>query len=519
MKTRITRAKLLKLPLEFNSSNTLLFDTKEAQENYFNSLENIEETNFSYVREDGTLRYPIDYDEAIKYNYVMYQNSEYTDKWFYAFISDYKYANDNMTLLKLEDDSIQSYMFDIEFKECFIEREHVNDDTIGNNTVPENLETGEHIINNEEQGWRFIGNDILVQVSELADGTRYIGNLINGMYTGLILCAFKNSDAGIKALGDFIGEYIEKGKENAIVNIFMFPDIAIPNFGADAISKIITSANSNVPPYTASIDYTYRGVLGGYAPKNNKLFTYPYNYLILSNNMGANNILKREYFHDKYKAVFNIEGAICPGGSFIMWPNYYKNGNALNDAIVFGKFPTCAWAGDPYKIWLAQNSLNVGVNVGAGLAEIGIGALSTPINPVLGVGTILKGVTGIMSNLATVAGKSSIPASASGNTNAGDAMFSAGWTNYTIYEMSVKYEFAQIIDDYFTAYGYKVNRIKVPNIRGRKNVNFVKTVGGCVHGFIPSKDIKNIENMLDNGIAFWHNKNTYMNYKADNSIL
>jgi hypothetical protein len=36
--------------------------------------------------------------------------------------------------------------------------------------------------------------------------------------------------------------------------------------------------------------------LDGYTPKNNKLFTYPYCYLIYSNNNGSNNILHYEKF-------------------------------------------------------------------------------------------------------------------------------------------------------------------------------------------------------------------------------
>ena len=37
--------------------------------------------------------------------------------------------------------------FDITFKQCFVEREHVNDDTFGKHTVPEGLEYGEYIVN------------------------------------------------------------------------------------------------------------------------------------------------------------------------------------------------------------------------------------------------------------------------------------------------------------------------------------------------------------------------------------
>ena len=35
----------------------------------------------------------------IQYNYCMYKNDSYKDKWFYAFITDIKYINDGMSEL------------------------------------------------------------------------------------------------------------------------------------------------------------------------------------------------------------------------------------------------------------------------------------------------------------------------------------------------------------------------------------------------------------------------------------
>ena len=42
----------------------------------------------------------------------------------------------------------KSWYFDIEYKQTFVERKHVTDDTIGANTIPEGLETGEYVENN-----------------------------------------------------------------------------------------------------------------------------------------------------------------------------------------------------------------------------------------------------------------------------------------------------------------------------------------------------------------------------------
>ena len=81
-------------------------------------------------------------------------------------------------------------------------------------------------------------------------------------------------------------------------------------------------------------------------------------------------------------------------------------------------------------------------------------------------------------------------------------------------------EFARIIDDFFTQYGYKVNRLKIPNITGRQNWNYVKTVEAIVDGLnVPEKYIKEFERMLNNGITFWHNPSTLKDYSQSNNII
>jgi hypothetical protein len=67
--------------------------------------------------------------------------------------------------------------------------------------------------------------------------------------------------------------------------------------------------------------------LGTYTPRNNKLLTYPYRYLLLSNNNGSNNTYKFEDFSGN--PSFNIYGALVPSCSFLCVPNNYK-GATLN---------------------------------------------------------------------------------------------------------------------------------------------------------------------------------------------
>ena len=152
--------RILKCPIRLDDRNQLTFSTLQSQTDYFLSLPYLYDNNLSYIRKDGVLRASttasgqnqLTYEDFLDYNYCMYKNTHYEDKWFYAYISDVKYINDGCCELSLETDVYQTWMFDLSFKDSFIEREHVNNDTVGLHTVPENVEMGEYIENN----WDYI---------------------------------------------------------------------------------------------------------------------------------------------------------------------------------------------------------------------------------------------------------------------------------------------------------------------------------------------------------------------------
>lgn len=138
---------LLKCPIELDQANQLTFSNATAQYNYFNGLTKLEIGGFTYQRKDGKIRYPACADDLYSYNYCMYRNSSYSNKWFYAFITNIEYLNDNTSLISIQTDVWQTWQFDLTFKKSFVAREHVNNDTVGLHTLPEGLEYGEYICN------------------------------------------------------------------------------------------------------------------------------------------------------------------------------------------------------------------------------------------------------------------------------------------------------------------------------------------------------------------------------------
>ena len=106
-----------------------------------------------------------------------------------------------------------------------------------------------------------------------------------------------------------------------------------------------------------------------------------------------------------------------------------------------------------------------------------------------------------------------------GNISSGNIAVSTGNLRFKFYEMTIKPEYARKIDDYFSVVGYKTNALKVPNITGRTNWNYVKCTESNITGEIPDADLNKLKEILRAGITFWHNPSTMLDYSQTNSIV
>lgn len=133
------------VPLSNNYKDQLTFSGLAEQQSYFNSKTQYSAQDLTYQREEMFIRYPAEYDSLVDCNYLCYQNPAFSQKWFYAFITNIQYENEGMTRIYFEIDSYQTFMFDIEIPACFVEREHVNDDSVGVNLIDEGLALGDYV--------------------------------------------------------------------------------------------------------------------------------------------------------------------------------------------------------------------------------------------------------------------------------------------------------------------------------------------------------------------------------------
>ena len=541
-----SRIILLKNPIEIDYMNELTFSTSTAQYNYFYNLPKLECDNATYQRKDEVVRFPTDpnmegitYDDLIEYNYCMYQNDKWSDKWFYAFVKNVTFDNPGMSYIELETDVWQSWMFDITIKNSFVEREHVNSDTVGEHTIPENLETGEYIIDNmiKKAGYDssnicFILATTVFPYITTEDGQYVLDggnvatcNVYNSILSGLEYFWYTNTANGITRLQNTIKAYANSGKLDAIYMLFTCPDSCFEKVLEDPQEGFWGSVKQKQGSYNITFSDLYTSeivkasTLNGYTPRNKKLLTYPYCYILMNNGNGGNAIYHYELFKNSNQyCYFEIDNAICPGASIFLRPVQYKYNDAnfkdTMDGLPLGKFPMCSWNSDAYINWLTQNSANVkygllgqAYNVGANVGQQNL----------IGGGSGLLGYVGNVMQLYNK--RDTATPQAEGNLNSGDVIYSMGETTFTCYQMSIKQEYAHIIDSYFDMFGYKVNSVKIPNITGRTNWNYVKTIGCNIIGDIPQGDLQKIKDMFNNGVTFWHNPSKFLDYSQSNTIV
>lgn len=142
---------LFGVPLNPTYEGTLTFNSRQEQYNYFNSKNPIPLAQYSYQRyEDGVICVEVPIARLYTCDYMMFQNNQYNeDRWFYAFVTNVEYVSETTTNVYYTIDVMQTWLLgqDWEFDNCFIEREHVNDDSIGSNTLPEPFEVGNMVLN------------------------------------------------------------------------------------------------------------------------------------------------------------------------------------------------------------------------------------------------------------------------------------------------------------------------------------------------------------------------------------
>lgn len=476
------------VPLDNGYGDTLTFSNLTEQETYFSKKVFQTVTNATPVRLQNSIRVPIVADKLYNCNYIMFQNSNFSTKWFYAFITQIDFVNINMSEIHYEIDVIQTWYFDMVVKPCYVEREHSNSDNIGDNIVSEAIDLGDYKLTNHSRTEMFDSKGIV-----MVDSREPNAKMLGGVYNGLHYTYYVANQTGFELLKSDIDTVI-KG-EDTIVGIAMIP--------YDFVTSETIQSSIETKSYNITKDLYCNGI-DGYIPKNNKLYTYPYNCIFVDNGQGGSAEYRIEFFETDI-CSFTVGASCNLNSEGMLIPTKYRGSEEDNsDALTIKGFPQCATNTDLFLAWLSQNAV-----------PLVIGAVSGAVtgNPIGIIGSAVGTGTSILNKAITK------PTGVSGSPNASTCQYGIyNAFDFHFYNKHITKEYAQIIDDYFTAFGYATQKIKIPNINGRKSWNYVKTQNAKIVGKIPFNHLAKIKEIFNTGITFWHG-DFVGDYTQENNIV
>lgn len=465
--------------------------------------------------------------------YMMFKNTSYEDKWFYAFVTDVTWVNNVTWEVSFILDVMQTYYFDFTYEKCLIERQHVTDDSIGANLIEENLEIGEYVVEGATHIDEFQNTHTCVATTLNQGGsqwdpesTDYPTSVIDGVNYGCKIYKFLTKEK----FGKFIKQANDDGVTDQIIDIYEVPDFAT----GDEVSQTGSLEISVTHSISKSIDKPYANFANQYVPKNNKLYTYPFKYLKATNHTGNIANYRYENFSDN-DCNFEVHCTITPNPEGYIYPNNYLNfADAVDEGVSINDFPKGGYVSDQYKAWLAQTAnsrtlqmLGIGASAVVGVAGLMTGAggmmLASATTMTTAQATAFgAGVAGLASSFKQASNmyaqkKDRIVNSQQATGNKSNAVVHEMNYHYiALYRMCIKPYFAKKIDDYFTKYGYAINELGYPNPKARPHFTFIKTVGCDVKASLPSQLVEQINSIHDNGITFWKNLDSIGDYSLDN---
>lgn len=516
----------------------------------------------NYIRVSGNAE---DFDGC---NYLCFRNISYdhqaTPKWYYAFVLNIDYINNETMEIHYEIDSIQTYFFDYHENSCFVERIHSLTDDIGDNIIPENVNCGEYvnISNNTIVSFEDKATIIVAPYQAIASTT-----LFDGATSGLKIFGFYNTTHtdvfGTTHVGELTSihnclQYYTTAGNPELTGAFTVPAYILDLYTRNTTDSTDYSnylkitgyrfTNENKTIQTAPAISTTDSI-NGYTPKNKKLYTFPYNYCLIHDGNGNDIVIRYEFCRKQNNQLIpeiEIRSTVVNPAYIIVRPYDYKSVGytfSPSQQITITGFPMVAYTYPVWQQWIARSLIPnlmraTATVVGGSLASTTLRPEPNFIGTINGINAFdisnrnaydnktkafaQLGVSSTIGNIVAQGYTGSMESSYSkGNyTNNGSSLLT---NNLGIYysRTCVSRQYAKIIDDYFTLYGYATKTI-LANTSFRKRrtrFTYVKTVGASINGQIPGDAMIDICSRYDSGVRFWADYENMYNYTYDNTLL
>ena len=488
-----------------DDSNKPNFTSNSAMTSWLLGKTKYTKTGLSYQRADERQFTSVDlnYYDLLTCDAMMWQNAGTSDMWLVANITDLEWVNPNLTRVYFKVDAYCSFCGNIDWSDsyCFVEREHVQNDWSGGAPNWDNIGldegfslTPEYIIDSQKQS--FTPDTYIVLSPYDAEGnpdfkaeTKYgILDGINELVT--------QSPAAVQSYLNQLATGSESKLEQVLGVISVPHEMNDSSFGSVTPIRpwtILTWVN-NAKSYSSQFcNITVESMLGGSKCYKPEL-------------MGAG---EWSFVWTAFRVGMSCGVNIRPGTYAGI-----ETGENRDLSYTIEGTPMGAFVGNGFSQYMSTNGLrlisnglswltSLGPLAGAGVAAVTAG-IASPLGAIA-TGTIaaLASAKGTLQDIIS-AKKSS--AFVGGNTSQSDVNLTVAQQGYGFYVRvyTPMIDRFRAVDAFFDRFGYKVCRLKTPNINTRPCWNYVKTSEAHIAGTFPYVYKQQVEALLNNGCTFWN---------------
>lgn len=498
--------------------------------------------HINIIRRDSDLILKGVNEDLTQCNYLMYQNTDISNKWYFAFIDNVQYNSLNSVIISHTIDVWQTYQFDITYYKNLILRAHVakSADTVGRWLAPEPISvapeferkhnvfndlswTPQYVLhstsvyNPTTKKYEYKGNGTGASLSAeygiFVDNDDDVQTVVKkyGKLSPAEALKSDNDDEYSNWIADLLTgqiESFEKSLNNAVklistTSISQLQDHRNELIGLYAIPEWVHSgtnkyATNNIKKKEVTISLPTETLACGYAPRNKKMLSSLCKAYLFYNENGFKLPLKPELFTSD-TPVFTVKATELSTNSFLLQIGSYADYTAKTNKISYN----------------CENRL--GYDANTGLDKV-LNTLTSAVGVVNAVGSVasqafagnvggaVQGAVGAVQqsiNMIDALGQRGVNTGASG-----DIMSITEKRAMPVFaDVSPTEAQCRYIDDYLDVYGYAINEIgKISSyMKNRSNWNYIQVANCNIKVLAPNDDVNKLKQMFESGVTIWHN--------------
>lgn len=523
------------VPWNSDLKNVQSYNSRAEQISTIQGLLSHKYEHINIIRRDSDLILKGVNENLTQCNYLMYQNKDISDKWYFAFIDNVQYNSLNSVIISHTIDVWQTYQFDITYYKNLILRSHVAkaDDSVGRWLAPEPISVAPEyerkhnvfndlswtpqyvlhstsVFNPNTKKYEYKGNGTGASLSAeygiFVDNDDDVQTVVKnyGKLSAAEALKSNDDDKYSNWISDLLtGQTIDKAvKLISTTSISQLQDhrneliglYAIPNWVHSGTNKYATN-NIKKKDVTTTLPTTTLAC--GYAPRNKKMLTSLCKAYLFYNENGFKLPLKPELFTSK-TPTFTVKSTELSTNGFLLQVGNYADYTAKTNKISYN----------------CENRL--GYDANTGLDKV-LNTLTSAVGVVNAVGSVasqafagnvggaVQGAVGAVQqsiNMIDAVGQRGVNTGASG-----DIMSITENRAMPVFaDVSPTESQCRYIDDYLDVYGYAINEIgKISSyMKNRSNWNYIQVANCNIKVSAPNDDVNKLKQMFESGVTIWH---------------